>query len=144
MGWLFRTSKNPCCIWYSCDCIAVPIPMPKGKRCYRSVILLNNRVNIKWRPTSEFTHVRLLHDNAHHIHLSLWRNFSWRLPSCYIHNTPQISPNATFFLFPQFLFAIISPCKSLTQPSISALKVYLKQHTVTYFKDGFRDWNYVF
>lgn len=43
-----------------------------------------------------------------------------------------------------YVIIFASPNKPSIQISVNASEIYLNQHTVTYFKTGFRDLNYVF
>lgn len=64
------------------------------------------------------------------------------------HNSvfPDLATCGFFLQILKRLYVILfaSPNKPLIQISVSDSEIYLNQHTVTYFKNGFRDLNYVF
>lgn len=97
---------------------------------------------------SSFRHVCLLYDIALSHTTELMKQFLKEEKVTFLPHPPYF-PNLAlcdFFLFPKISYLVVvkSPDKPLTRSSVSASEVYLTQHTVKHFRNGFRDWNYVF
>lgn len=95
---------------------------------------------------SGLTHVRILHDNASSHTSKIVKQFLSR--GGYHPVTPIIlTRSSDFSLFQDlksYLVVFINPNKPMASPSVSVLEVYFNQHNVTHFKNGFKDWKYVF
>lgn len=57
--------------------------------------------------------------------------------------TPSSMGLSFFQNLKSYLVVVINPDKPLAQPSVSALGVYINKRTLTHFRNGLSDWNYV-
>lgn len=141
------TKKVLYCIFFSCDGLAVQIPVPKGKsvtgRYYRDVVLKKlKKYYQKRRPVSGFRHVRLLHDNAPSHTSQLVKQFL-KSEKVTVLPHPPYSPDLApcdFFLFPKLKKFLSGRRYKSRQALGSAVSQCLRGIPKSAYRDAFQKW----
>ena len=141
------TKKVLYCIFFSCDGLAVQIPVPNGKsvtgRYYRDVVLKKlKKYYQKRRPVSGFRHVRLLHDNAPSHTSELVKQFL-KSEKVTVLPHPPYSPDLApcdFFVFPKLKKFLSGRRYRSRQALGSAVSQCLRGIPKSAYRDAFQKW----
>ncbi|XP_062582211.1 histone-lysine N-methyltransferase SETMAR-like [Saccostrea cucullata] len=144
------TKKVLYCIFFSCDGLAVQIPVPKGKsvtgryyRCCTDVVLKKlKKYYQKRHPVSGFRHVRLLHDNAPSHTSELVKQFL-KSEKVTVLPHPPYSPDLApcdFFLFPKLKKFLSGRRYKSRQALGSAVSQCLRGIPKSAYREAFQKW----
>lgn len=141
------TKKVLYAIFFSCDGIAIQVPVPKGKcvtgRYYRDVVLKKlKKYYQKRRTVTGFKHVRLLHDNAPAHTSQIVREFL-KSEKVTVLPHPPYSPDLApcdFFLFPKLKNFLSGRRYNSRQAVGSAVSQCLRGIPKSAYRDAFQKW----
>lgn len=141
------TKKVLYCIFFSCDGLAVQIPVQKGKsvtgRYYRDVVLKKlKKYYQKRRSVSGYRHARLLHDNAPSHTSELVKQFL-KSENVTVLPHPPYSPDLApcdFFLFPKIKKFLSGRRYKSRQAIGSAVSQCLRDIPKSAYRDAFLKW----